>query len=198
MSIAKQIQDFPDYYVSSAGNIWREHRNGFYLRLKPNKQGSVAIYANGERNLMYIHRLVAQSFVPIPEQYQGLSVDELDVHHINFNHFDNRASNLQWLTKTEHKQLHSESEVTKQRLSAVNKGKHRTEETRKKISVAFKGKPNLALSKAVAQYTKTGEFIAEYASAYEAERQTKVNQGNICNCCNGKYKSAGGYIWRYN
>ena len=226
MAIAKQIEGFPDYYVSSVGNVWREKNNGFYLKLRPNKQGLVQIYANGERNLMYIHRLVAQAFVPVPEQYADMSIDELDVHHINFDHSDNRASNLMWLTKAEHQQLHRYSEVTKQRRSEAKKGKNRSKETKQRISETMKGrlfteehKRKLSeakkgkhhseetkqkmseakeeQSKVVAQYTKEGYFAREYSSIAEASRQTKVNKGSICSCCSGRYKSAGGFIWRY-
>ena len=49
----------------------------------------------------------------------------------------------------------------------------------------------------VIQYSKSGELIAEYISTWEAERQTGCNQSNICKCCKGKYKSCGGYIWKY-
>ena len=69
-------------------------------------------------------------------------------------------------------------------------GKHFSEETRKKMS---ENRP----SKSVLQYSKTGEFIAEYPSTQEASRKTGCYQGNICSCCKGRLKSAGGYIWRY-
>ena len=218
MTIAKQIQDFPDYYVSSAGNVWREKNNGFYLKLRPNKQGQVQLYRNGKAKYMRVHRLVAQAFVLVPKQYQGMSIDELDIHHINFNHNDNRVSNLMWLSKAEHMQLHSDSEVTKQRISEAmrgkpkseehkrkmsdaRKGKHCTEETKQRISEALKGKQKPEGSgsppKVVAQYTKYGEFIAKYHSMHEAERRTNIAQQSICSCCRGKLKSAGGYKWRY-
>ena len=43
----------------------------------------------------------------------------------------------------------------------------------------------------------TGELLATFPSTMEASRITDINQGDICICCNGKLKSAGGYIWRY-
>lgn len=54
-------------------------------------------------------------------------------------------------------------------------------------------------SKPVLQFTKSGEFIAEYSSTCEAERQTGIKQTNISKCCLGRksYKSAGNYIWKY-
>lgn len=52
-------------------------------------------------------------------------------------------------------------------------------------------------AKKVLQFTKSGEFVREWAYAYEAHRELGISQGNICACCNGKRKSASGYIWRY-
>lgn len=52
-------------------------------------------------------------------------------------------------------------------------------------------------SKSVLQYTKDGQFVAEYKSATEAERQTNTDHSNILKCCNGKRKTANGFIWRY-
>ena len=65
-----------------------------------------------------------------------------------------------------------------------------TDEHRKHISESKPKKP-------VLQYSKTGEFIAEYPSTREAEIQTGCNRGNICLCCKGEHKSCGGFIWRY-
>ena len=43
----------------------------------------------------------------------------------------------------------------------------------------------------------TGELLSTFLSTREAERVTGINHGSISECCNGKYKSSGGYIWRY-
>jgi hypothetical protein len=51
--------------------------------------------------------------------------------------------------------------------------------------------------KTVVQFDKSGNFISQYQHAYEAELMTGVRQNSICNCCIGKVKSAGGYIWKY-
>ena len=55
-----------------------------------------------------------------------------------------------------------------------------------------------ALSKQVQMFDKsTGELLATFPSTNEADRVTGIDHGNISKCCLGKYKSAGGYIWRY-
>ncbi len=49
----------------------------------------------------------------------------------------------------------------------------------------------------VLQFTKEGEFIAEYPSAKEARRQTGINDTTIGLVCKGKGKTAGGFVWKY-
>lgn len=51
--------------------------------------------------------------------------------------------------------------------------------------------------KPILQFTKDGEFVAEYPSELEASRQTGINNSNISLCCKGIYKTAGGSIWKY-
>ena len=116
---------------------------------------------------------------------------------------------------------HKHSEETRRKMSEVKIGekaywfgKHLSEEHRNKISESLSGEnnPNFGKhlseehrkkirennpSKQVLQFSKTGELIAEYPSTREAERKTGCNQGDICRCCKGKYKSCGGYIWKY-
>lgn len=51
--------------------------------------------------------------------------------------------------------------------------------------------------KPIEQYTKNGEFVAEYESLREAQRMTGIDSSGISKCCLGKYKTAGGSIWKY-
>lgn len=52
--------------------------------------------------------------------------------------------------------------------------------------------------KVVLQLDKqTLEVIAEYSSAYEAFKETGIQNAHIGSCCLGKRTYAGGYIWRY-
>lgn len=59
-----------------------------------------------------------------------------------------------------------------------------------KLIAERKGKP-------VSQFTLEGEFIKTYPSAMEVERQIGIAQSNIGACCRGKYKTAGGFIWKF-
>lgn len=88
------------------------------------------------------------------------------------------------------------SEESKKKLSESMTGHKVSEETKKKMSEAHTGKTN-APTKSVLQFSKNEEFIAEYPSIMEAERQTGCYNQNISQCCQGKRKSAGGFIWKY-
>ena len=106
------------------------------------------------------------------------------------------------------------TEEQKRKMSESHIGKHFSEEHKKKISEAQSGEKAYWYGKhfseehkkkisesmgvnGILQFSKNGEFIAEYPSTKEAERQTGCYQQNICNCCKGERKSAGGFIWRY-
>ena len=52
-------------------------------------------------------------------------------------------------------------------------------------------------SKPVQQLDADGNVVAEYPSTIEAERVTGTNRYQIRMCCNGKYKTAGGYRWKF-
>ena len=50
-------------------------------------------------------------------------------------------------------------------------------------------------SKPVIQYSKEGRLIRKWDSATKAEKE--YNIGHIIECCKGKVKTAGGYVWKY-
>jgi len=49
--------------------------------------------------------------------------------------------------------------------------------------------------KQVVQLSLDGEYISEFSSIKDAERQLKINHSNISAACLGKYNHAGGYQW---
>ena len=55
------------------------------------------------------------------------------------------------------------------------------------------------VSKAVLQYSLTGELICEHDSLKNACESIGLNRDNNCIrlCCDGKIKASHGYIWKY-
>lgn len=49
----------------------------------------------------------------------------------------------------------------------------------------------------VVMYDINGNFIREFGSTKEANMITGIRQSGITSCCQGRYKHAGGYIFKY-
>jgi group I intron endonuclease len=79
----------------------------------------------------------------------------------------------------------------KQILIEVNTGRVYKQET---IDLIRQNQPTCT---PILQFTKEGEFIAEYFSMNEAERCFGVAKSSICRCCKGELKSAGKFVWKY-
>ena len=108
-------------------------------------------------------------------------------------YYNRPASELIFLSHSEHSRLHTKcvpkSEAHKKAIGEAKKGIPLSEAHKKAVSEAN--------SKKVLQFTKSGEFIKEWQSTREAERELGIAHSNICNCCNGKLQYAGGYVWKY-
>ena len=51
--------------------------------------------------------------------------------------------------------------------------------------------------KPILQFTKNGEFVRRWDGLRQVERELGFDNGNICSCLKGKYKTIGDYIWGY-
>lgn len=95
-----------------------------------------------------------------------------------------------WHHSTESKRKMSESR--KGILAGMNNpmfGRHETNPAFGKL-----GKAHPA-SKEVRQYTKEGIFVRHWDCISDVERELNIKVTNITACCNGRAKTAGGYIW---
>jgi hypothetical protein len=64
------------------------------LYIKPDGYAAVGAFIHGKNKPHSVHRLVAEAFIPNPE-------NKLCVNHINSNRSDNRVENLEWVTHRE-------------------------------------------------------------------------------------------------
>lgn len=125
---------------------------------------------NKRKKTVKIHRLVAEAFIPNP-----LNLPQ--VNHKDENKENNNVDNLEWCTNKYN----------------VNYGTaiQRSKANRKP---QFNGHG----AKKIIMLSKDGEFIKEFQSIKEAQRQTGIKSQNISSCCmNKRHRTAGGYIWKY-
>ena len=59
------------------------------------------------------------------------------------------------------------------------------------------GKPSTRKKQIIQIDKETNKVICEYNSQLEASKKLNIHPGSLSQCLNGKYKTAGGYIWKY-
>ena len=141
-----------------------------YLRLRLTK--------NGKGKQFQIHRLVAEAFIPNPENKPYID-------HINTDRTDNTVwlnedgsinyekTNLRWVTNKEN----CNNPISKQNYSKSNKDK---------------------TAVPILQFDKNMNFIKKWESMTDAETSLGI-KSRLSEYCGNKYgrKTAGGFIWRY-
>lgn len=169
------------YEVSSDGRVKSLFR--YKKELKPNitRNGyaTVELFKDKSSKRLLIHRLVAMAFIPNPDNLP-------QVNHIDENKLNNDVSNLEWITAKENMNFGTRN---KRQKDATNYS-----DEKRKFIARENGKK---ASRSVMQFSLDGNFIEKYCSGKDAHKQTCINHSHIMECCSGKRKTAGGYVWKY-
>lgn len=135
-----------------------------------------SIYKNKKKKQVQIHRLVAEAFIPNPN-------NRPEVNHINGKRNDARIDNLEWVNRSEN-QLHA--------FRVLGRGYVLPTKEQMQKKVDKKGKKIIQYEIKVIISEK-----ARYKSIREAERQTGVVRTSISRCCKHIQEKAGKYIFRF-
>lgn len=171
MEIWKDIKGYEKKYkISNLGNI-RSYCTGKEIIRKQVFNKKLGYYAVclGSNNKQYVHRLLAQAFIPNQE-------NKKQVNHKDGNRANNDLSNLEWVTCSEN-HIHAYKELKRipamlGRMGVLNK-----------------------CSKKINQYTMDMKYIKRWDSLSDIVRNLKIN--NITRVCKGSLNSAGGFKWAY-
>jgi hypothetical protein len=170
--IYKSIKYFENYSISNLGNIKNNKTNKILKIQKSSGYSTIGLSQNTIHNVFLIHRLVAQAFIPNPE-------NKLTVNHINHDTYDNRVINLEWNTQKEQNEHNYKTEIKKRTtcrarsLICIDKDNENTMEFR-------------TMTEASEWLYKQGN--SKCIEACLAGIRHSINNGWICH----------GYFWKYN
>lgn len=171
----KPIKGFDrQYWVSNLARVWSVKSENF-IKVKPMDDHGhlgVCLCYNGKRYYRYIHRLVAEAFIPNPENHPI-------VRHIDDDPFVNEPEYLRWGTQKDN--IHD----------CIRNGKQYV------LSKEDRDKGNAERKTPLVAINIATEQRLYFDSQGEASRSLRIPQANIWKVLNNQRSSAGGYIFKY-
>jgi len=143
-------------------------------RITPHVQYTVPLSKNGKRTRCQVHRLVAQAYIPNPE-------NKPQINHKDGNPFNNNIDNLEWVTQSENMRHAQEAGMLNQfteksmenRSIQGKKNQHNTVKARRMFTMDE-----------VSEIKKT--FEEGVKSARAIARELGCSNSAISNICNNK------------
>ena len=157
------------YQVSDLGRV-RSNKYGKTMirRASKDKDGYlfIGLWKDGKQKTVKVHRLVAQAFI------ENYNIFNNEVNHKDENKQNNNVENLEFCDI----KYNSNFGTRNERIAAKN--------------------TNGKLSKPVLQYDLEGNFIKEWRSTRECERNG-FSHGAVSACCQGELKKYKDFIFKY-
>ena len=158
------------YEVSNMGNvrIICGKNCGKLFKLQKQRYYTVCLTRKGIGKTVCVHRLVANAFIPNPHNKPCID-------HIDTNPFNNKVSNLRWVSAKENTNNPNTLKSSKESWSKANKSR---------IKPVYKLDSNY-------------KVLAKYSSCEEAAKSMGCSSVFIHRCCNIPRRTAKGFHWSY-
>ena len=140
----------------------------------------VCICVDGKLKTQRVHRLIAQTFIPNPENKE-------EVNHKNENKKDNRTCNLEWISIRNNRNY-----GTRMRRCIEN----RDQNGAKNGMYGIRGAKN-RMSKPIVQKDLNGKIINIFDCVRAAGEAVNCSPSQIARCANGYLKTTKGFCWEY-
>ena len=174
-----RIKSLDIYTIDTIGR--RQLHRGKILKVHYDKDGyeKITLY---DGKFYSIHRLVAETFIPNPNNYPIINHKDENKHNnivwVNEDgSIDYDKSNLEWCTYKYNANYGTAIDRRKVNMDYAEAAKKR--------------------HKRIIQNTLNDVYIKEWSSIKEASGYLKLDKGSICKCLKGKVKTCGGYKWKY-
>jgi len=170
------IKNFENYYINPNGEIIsvNKYRMGkIHPSIRPDGYVIVILYNNKKKSTHYLHRLVADAFLP-------KVAEKTYINHKDGNKQNNNVENLEWCTYSENNKHMYAVLGHKGSLYGVHGANHPS-------------------AKPVKQYTLQGEFLKKFNSMNDARKYLNIKESDhsIHKNCIGEKEEAHGYKWEY-
>lgn len=177
------------------GTIFSYKKKGKILKPSFDRDGYLilGLRKDGVRKNAKVHRLVAEAFLPNPENKPIVGHTKTLDNGLE-DKTANEAWNLQWMTPEENSNFGTLPQRVSERFRGENSywyGKHFSDEMKRKMSL------NNKKCKKVFKYSLNDELLEVFNSIRNAAKSMGCDHRGLARCCNGEYKQYVGYKWKF-
>ena len=174
------VKGYEEYSVDTNGIVYSKKGKPLKYSLNHNGYCIINFYVNHKRTGFGIHTLVAQAFIPNPE-------NKPTVNHKDGNKQNNAVWNLEWSTHKE------QTDHAKNVLGYDNSG------TNNSLATEVFGYDKKNPEKLIYHFdtlAQAGEYFAKTLKNTDAKKINRMYQNLICSVIHGRRKSFHGCIWK--